>query len=77
VEERVYGYEEEKRRQLGIGTLPASLEEATAEFAADKVLAEAMGAHITERLITVQKRDWNGYRTQVTPWEMERYFGVL
>lgn len=77
VEERVYGYEEEKRRVLGIKTLPASLEEASRELASDKVVAEALGTHATERLLTIQKKDWDGYSTQVTPWEKERYFGVL
>jgi glutamine synthetase len=77
IEERVYGYEEEKRRTLGIGTLPSSLEEATREFEKDEVVRQAMGAHVSERLITVQKNDWDGYRKQVTPWEKERYFGVL
>ena len=77
VEERVYGYETEKRKTLGIGTLPASLEEAGQEFEKDSVLAEAMGPHIVERLMTIQQKDWDGYRTQVTEWEKERYFGVL
>ena len=77
VEERVYGYEEEKRKLLGIRTLPASLEEASREFSGDKILQEAMGAHTSERLLTVQKQDWTAYSTQVTPWEKERYFGVL
>lgn len=77
VEERVYGYEAEKRKMLGITTLPSSLEEATREFVADKVLTEAMGQHTTEYLVKIFERDWNDYRIQVTPWEKERYFGVL
>ena len=77
VEERVYGYEEEKRRTLGIRTLPESLQEASFELASDKVIADALGAHVVERLLTVQKKDWDGYKTQVTQWEKDRYFGVL
>ena len=77
VEERVYGYEEEKRKTLGIGTLPGSLAEASKEFAADPVVTGAMGANTTDYLLKIQKNDWNGYKTQVTPWEKERYFGVL
>jgi len=77
VEERVYGYEEEKRKNLGIGTLPESLNDARHEFAADKVLRDAMGEHAAECIITILKKDWDGYKAQVTPWEMERYFGVL
>lgn len=77
VEERVYGYEEEKRRNLGIGTLPTSLENASACLAEDKILTDALGKDIVEKLLTIQKKDWDGYKTQVTPWEMARYFGVL
>ncbi|VVC01732.1 Glutamine synthetase [uncultured archaeon] len=77
VEERVYGYEAEKRASLGIKVLPSSLEEATAAFVADKLLTEAMGQHTTDYLAKIQRNDWEGYRSQVTPWERERYFGVL
>jgi glutamine synthetase len=77
IEERVYGYQAEKRRELGIGVLPGSLEEATHEFENDKVLREAMGNHASERLIALQRKDWDGYKTQVTPWEKEKYFGIL
>jgi len=77
VEERVYGYEEEKRKTLGIGTLPGSLEEAGAAFAADKVLVEGLGSQVAEKLLAIQKKDLDAYRMQVTQWEMERYFGVL
>jgi glutamine synthetase len=77
VEERVYGYQEDKRRELGIGTLPGSLEESTHELERDSVVREALGPHVAERMIAIQRQDWNGYKTQVTPWEKERYFGVL
>jgi len=77
VEERVYGYEVDKRKLLGIKNMPSTLEEAADELQADKALKEAMGSHISERLDTVFRKDWDGYKTQVTPWEKERYFGVL
>ncbi|MEM4348536.1 MAG: type I glutamate--ammonia ligase [Candidatus Anstonellaceae archaeon] len=77
VEERVYGYEEEKRKSLGIGTLPGSLAEASAEFASNKVLLEALGEHVSTYLLKIQKKDWDEYKAQVTSWEKKRYFGVL
>lgn len=77
VEERVYGYEEGKRKTLGIGTLPESLQEASRELEKDAVLTGAMGAHLCEKLLAIQKKDWDGYKTQVTQWEKERYYGVL
>jgi glutamine synthetase len=36
-----------------------------------------MSEHVSSMLLLVQKNDWDGYRKQVTPWEKERYFGVL
>ncbi|MCX6770147.1 MAG: type I glutamate--ammonia ligase [Candidatus Micrarchaeota archaeon] len=77
VEERVYGYEEEKRRNLGIGTLPTSLQEASRAFEADETIKKAMGEHLSAMILRAQKNDWDNYITQVTPWEKERYFGVL
>jgi len=77
VEERVYGFEEDKRKLLGIGTLPASLEEASHELEKSSIMRHAIGEHVSTMLLKVQKDDWNAYRTQVTPWEKERYFGVL
>jgi glutamine synthetase len=77
VEERVYGFEEDKRKLLGIGTLPGSLEDASREFERNDVLKAAMGEHVSQMLLRVQKEDYDGYRTQVTKWEKERYFGVL
>ena len=41
------------------------------------MVRHAIGEHVSAMLLKVQKDDWNGYRTQVTPWEKERYFGVL
>ncbi|MCX8196805.1 MAG: type I glutamate--ammonia ligase [Candidatus Micrarchaeota archaeon] len=77
VEEKVYGYEDEKRKSLGIGTLPGSLAQASEEFAADSVLVDAMGPHVTQYLMKIQKKDWDEYKAQVTEWEKKRYFGVL
>lgn len=77
VEERVYGYEEDKRKLLGIGTLPGALIEASHELEKNPVIRAAMGEHLTTMLVKAQKSDWDGYKTQVTQWEKERYFGVL
>lgn len=77
IEERVYGFEEDKRKLLGIGTLPGSLEEASREFSQDKAVQAAMGEHVSQMLLRVQKDDWDAYKAQVTKWEKERYFGVL
>jgi glutamine synthetase len=77
VEERVYGYEEDKRKMLGIDVLPSTLKQATEEFEKDYVLKKAMGPHASEKLKVIQERDWKEYSTRITEWEKDRYFWVL
>ncbi len=57
----------------GLGTLPASLEEALDELEKDAVVQEALGPHIHERFVGAKRREWEAYRLQVTPWERQQY----
>ncbi len=77
VEESLYTMSEENRNKRGIPMLPASLGEATSELEKDGVLRKALGEHVSEKLIEAQKIQWDAYRLQVTPWEIERYLPVL
>ncbi|MBC7326368.1 MAG: type I glutamate--ammonia ligase, partial [Moorella sp. (in: Bacteria)] len=61
----IYELTPEERRKLGIGNLPASLEEALAELAADEVIKGALGEHIYERFREAKQKEWEEYRTQV------------
>ncbi len=73
----IYHMTEDERRQFGIGSLPGSLIEAMAAFAADQVLQEALGPHIVERLLEAKRIEWDIYRTQVHAWEIDQYLGVF
>ncbi|MBC7236237.1 MAG: type I glutamate--ammonia ligase [Chloroflexi bacterium] len=57
----------------GLETLPGSLREALAELERDTVVQEALGPHIYERFMDAKMLEWDDYRMQVTPWELERY----
>ena len=65
-------YESEWARR-GLATLPGSLDEALEELEADAVIQDALGAHIFERFLDAKRQEWDEYRLQVTPWELERY----
>lgn len=77
VEENVYHFDDKKLEKLYIGMLPASLKEATIELSRSDIMREALGEFIFNKLIEIQRKQWDSYRTQVTPWEIERYLPVL
>jgi len=62
-----------ERQALGIGSLPENLAEALKALAADEVIKEALGPHIFERYMEAKTIEWDRYRMQVSPWELEEY----
>ncbi|HLJ68005.1 MAG TPA: type I glutamate--ammonia ligase [Chloroflexota bacterium] len=77
IEENLYHFNEERLLQAGIRTLPGSLSEAIDELERDDVIREALGEHIYERFVEAKREEWDAYRMQVTPWELERYLPVV
>lgn len=62
-----------ERKQLGIGSLPESLEDAVRELEKDRVIQEALGEHVLHRFFEAKKIEWDRYRVQVHPWEIDEY----
>ena len=56
--------------------LPSSLDEAVSELEEDTVILEALGAHVYERFISAKRSEWEDYRIEVTPWELEKYLSI-
>lgn len=77
IEENLYHFNEERRRETGIGMLPGSLIEAVEELERDPVMQEALGEHVFERFVEAKREEWDAYRMQVTPWELERYLPIV
>jgi len=63
----------EAQRGAPMNVLPGSLLEAVAELEADPVIREALGAHICDRFIAAKRSEWEDYRLEVTPWELDKY----
>ncbi len=57
----------------GLETLPGSLNEALDEMEQDDVVRQALGPHIYERFVDAKRLEWDEYRMEVTPWELDRY----
>jgi glutamine synthetase len=73
VNEDVYDFDERDLRERAIGTLPGTLSEALDELERDAVVQAALGPAITEALLRARRAEWDEYRIQVSPWELERY----
>jgi glutamine synthetase len=73
VEVDMYGCSEAERSSMGIDSLPGSLNEAILLAKDSKFLEETLGSHIYNELILSKRMEWNQYRTQVTPWELQNY----
>ncbi len=77
VEENIYHMEESERQRRNLTSLPGSLGEALAEMRADPLIREALGDHIYERFLEAKQQEWDEFRMQVTPWEIERYLPIF
>jgi glutamine synthetase len=77
MEQNLYHLTPEQRRERGIVALPETLGEAIDELASSDVARKALGRHIFDRYVELKRREWDDYRVQLTPWELEKYLPVL
>jgi glutamine synthetase len=77
VEIDVYHLSEEERRRLNIDTLPGNLNRAIDYAEGSELLRETLGSHIFEQFITSKKVEWDDYRIQIHPYEIEKYLPIL
>src|SRR6266540_2676077 len=73
----IYMMTVEERRAAGIRSLPEDLYEAIGLASESKVLREGLGKHVLEFLLRNKREEWDDYRSQVTPYELERYLPIL
>ncbi|MBE3589418.1 MAG: type I glutamate--ammonia ligase [Firmicutes bacterium] len=73
LDRNIYHMSEEELAEEGVGRLPASLEEAIEALKGDPLMRETLGDHVFERFIEAKTIEWDLYRTQVHPWELEQY----
>lgn len=69
----IYEMSQAERESAGIDSLPTSLEEAVKALFLDDVVKNALGPHVVQRFAEAKQIEWDRYRTQVHPWEIEEY----
>lgn len=77
MERNLYHLSHDEREKLGIQSLPASLGEAIQEAENSELLQKALGEHVFKRLLEVKREEWEEYRVQVTPYEINKYLPIL
>jgi len=73
VRENIYEFDEAKREEYGIDTLPTNLGEAVDELKDDEVVRDALGPHISEKFVEAKTEEFRDYLVDVSQWEIDRY----
>jgi glutamine synthetase len=76
VEENVYQFDEASLTGRNIEILPTSLQEALDNMRKSRVMQEVLGGHLFERYLAIKTKEWNEFKTYVTPWELDRYMDM-
>jgi glutamine synthetase len=73
----LFGMTDAQRAAAGITALPGSLSEALDEMEGSSLVSETLGEHVFEWFLRNKRSEWADYKTQVTPFELDRYFTSL
>jgi len=75
--ENLYELSEMEREERGIKSLPANLHEALHFARKSEFVREVLGERVVEQFLQLKYAEWAEYQSQVTDWELKRYFAVL
>jgi glutamine synthetase len=73
IRENIYEFDESKRTEYGIDTLPPTLEAAVDELESDEVVMDALGEHVAEKFVEAKHQEYDEYKAEVSQWEIDRY----
>ncbi|RZV11634.1 L-glutamine synthetase [Natrinema hispanicum] len=73
VRENIYDFDEAKREEYGIDTLPANLGEAVDALEEDEAIYSALGDHVASKFIEAKRQEFEEYLIDVSEWELDRY----
>ncbi len=77
METNLYELSPDERARLGIEQLPETLGEAIEEMSKSELVLKALGEHVFTRYVDLKRAEWEDYRVQVSPWELERFLSIL
>ncbi|MER7245267.1 L-glutamine synthetase [Kribbella rubisoli] len=77
VEDDIWSLTSRERKALGIKPLPGSLAEAISAMEDSELVAETLGEHVFDFFLRNKRAEWQDYRRQVTPFELNKLLPVL
>ena len=75
VDSNIYKLSGKERKRYKINSLPGSLNEALDLMERSTTIRSALGNHIFNEFLTSKRMEWDSFRTYVSSWEIEKYFG--
>ncbi|MDQ0575300.1 glutamine synthetase [Agromyces albus] len=76
-EDDVWALTDSERRALGYNPLPASLDHAIEFMEESELVAETLGEQVFNFVLANKRAEWRDYRSQVTPFELQRNLEIL
>jgi glutamine synthetase len=76
-EDDVWALTDAERRALGIKPLPTSLHDAIRIMEESELVAETLGEQVFQYVLKNKRREWDTYRSQVTPYELSTNLQLL
>src|SRR4051812_35140343 len=73
----VWALSDAERRALGYDGLPSNLDAALSLMEDSELVAETLGEQVFEYVLSNKRREWAGYRAQVTPFELSSNLEAL
>ncbi len=77
IEKDIFSLSDKEKKKLGIKSLPGNLIQAVNEIEKSDLARKALGDHIVDSFIANKKIEWDNYRTQVHPYELDKYLSIL
>lgn len=76
-EEDIFQMDSERRKSMGIESLPENLGEAIKKFENSKFLRDAFGDHVFDKFIQNKIIEWDKFRAYVSSHEIDKYLPIL
>ncbi len=76
-EDTVWELSRQERKALGYKSLPTSLDHALNVMEESELVAETLGEQVFNFVLKNKRREWDEYRAQVTPYEIDANLEIL
>jgi len=73
----VWSLTDRERKAMGITPLPRTLDEALDIMERSDLVAETLGEHVFDYFVKNKRAEYEEFRRQVTPWELQKLLNVL